>query len=140
MNKIKKAIIFCLSITIFIAVYLLLLYGYNRPLNSITGCYFQNNIEPYDQLCIYEDGSYEQFSQNETDKFESYNSGKWRKYTSKVNSDHIVGVTLSDYFDRFEDQTELDIFPYQNMFNKELFVTGSMTQQLFYVKKQENQP
>jgi len=134
MSKVKKVISFCLAFVIVALIFIVLLYGFNKPLDVVVGCYFQDDIEPYDRLCLYEDGSYEQFSLNPSGEFERYNSGSWRSYSSQSNGEKMVGVTLSDYFDRFEDRSELDFFPYRNMFNKELFVTGPIDQQRFYVK------
>lgn len=135
MSKVKKMIVFCVAILIVVLVYLVFLYGFNKPLDVVTGCYFQDDIEPHDRVCLYDDGKYEQFSQNEAGELERYNTGDWRSYSSQLNGEKMIGVTLSDYFDRFEDRSELDVFPYRNMFNKSMFVAGPSDQQRFYVKE-----
>lgn len=135
MSKTKKVIAGCVIFVFIALVYIVVLYGFNKPIKAVTGCYFQGDIEPFDRLCLYEDRRYEQFSLNASGEFESYNSGKWRSYSSQSNGEVIIGVTLSDYFDRFEDNSELDFFPYRNMFNKKLFVTGPINQQRFYVEE-----
>ncbi|WP_445357455.1 hypothetical protein ACJJIC_16540 [Microbulbifer sp. ANSA002] len=93
--KKNKVIAFCVALFIAIIMYVLLLYGFNRPLVVVTGCYFQDDIEPFDRICLYKDGSYEQFSLNQDGKFESYNLGSWRSYPSLSGSEKIAGVTLS---------------------------------------------
>ncbi len=56
MNKAKKLVIFCVAIFIIVFIYLVFLFGFNKPLEGVTGCYSQDDIEPYDRVCIDDGG------------------------------------------------------------------------------------
>ncbi len=121
MKKIKFIVLGLAALTVILAF----LGGVIWPLNDIVGCYSQNNIQPYDKICLREDKTYEQFSlDNKIKEYKLYNKGIWRSYKASEDNGEVLGVVLEQYFDRHGDNSELDIFPYRNMFGMPIFVAG----------------
>lgn len=133
----KFSLIFFLSLIFFIVVCIFLLHGVSFQPRSVDGCYIQENVLPVDKICLYKGGKYEQLSISESlNSFDVYNSGDWRSYLAKENDNEVIAVNLSNFFDRFGDNSELDIFPYKTMFGRILFmVSGKQSSEDRFYKK-----
>lgn len=108
---------------------------FHAPLGAVTGCYLQDNVDPHDRICIYADGTYEQFSISSGSDFESYNNGSWISYSSTLNGETTTGITLFDYFDLFEYRNEVDIFPFRKMTGRVSFIAGPSDNPRYYSKE-----
>lgn len=137
----KKIILILFGVIVLVILMRVLLSVFQKPIESVVGCYEQESVIPHDVICLYGDGSYKQFLLN-ADGVEnaSFNNGNWRSYS--VDNDHgsMVGVTASNYFDKFGDSSELDFFPYKTLLGKVMFVTSGSesNKDRFYIRRSKN--
>lgn len=134
MNNAIKIALCCTFVMTFGILGIIIFRWHYVPMETITGCYLQDNVDPHDRICIYADGTYEQFSKDTVGGFKRYNSGRWKSYSSSLGGEAMIGVTLSDYFDLFENRNEVDIFPYRKMVNQVYFIAGLSDNQRYYFK------
>ncbi|WP_163834533.1 hypothetical protein [Spartinivicinus ruber] len=133
----NKTVVTC-CLFAFLGGCLFLFHGYSTPLKDFKGCYVQNTVKPIDKICVYQNGKYEQFAFDDKHKtLVSYNIGLWRSYLTKEGNHEDVGVVLNKYLDNAGVIIELDIFPYKNLFGKEIFVVhgDEFSESKFYIKE-----
>ena len=101
---------------------------------NLVGCYTQKKIQPADKICLHFDGTYKQYGGLDMGIPKEYNSGVWLFYSAKVNNDVMAGVTLKNFYDKLEGVSELDLFPYKDIFGEITFNRSAGGLNFYYVK------